>query len=73
VAVVLPPIQADLLGLVDRADDEADAEGEKLDVGEGDLDVPCHDQALVEDQLEDVHEARAARMQASRRTVMRHR
>src|SRR5207244_2104776 len=39
VVVVLPPVEADLLRLVDGADDEANADGEELDLGQGDLDV----------------------------------
>src|SRR5919108_543881 len=33
--VVAPPVEADLLGLVDGADQQADADGEQLDVGQG--------------------------------------
>src|SRR5882672_1122883 len=51
-----PPVHADLLGLVDRADDEADADGEELDLGQGDTDVPRDEESLVEDAIEDVHE-----------------
>ncbi len=55
--VVPPPVQADLLGLVDRAHDEADADREELDFGERDLDVTGHDQALVEDPIEHIDES----------------
>src|SRR5437879_5169904 len=57
VVIVLPPVQADLLRLVDRADDEADADGEELDLGERHLDVAGDDEALVEDAVEHVDEA----------------
>src|SRR5436190_2099257 len=40
VVVVFPPVQADHLRLVDRADDQADTDGEQLDLGERYLDVP---------------------------------
>src|SRR5262249_32724369 len=59
--VVLPPVEADLLGLVERADDEPNADREELDLGERDLDVPRDDETLVEDAVENVHEPRAAR------------
>src|SRR6266545_6637673 len=42
-----PPIHPDLLGLVDRAHDEADTDGEELDLGQGDPDVAGDQQALV--------------------------
>src|SRR5689334_8884264 len=51
-----PPVHADLLGLVDRADDEADTDGEELDLGQGDADVPGDQEPLVQDAVQDVHE-----------------
>src|SRR6185436_3580669 len=51
-----PPVHADLLGLVDRAHDEADTDGEELDLGQGDADVPGDQEPLVEDAVQDVHE-----------------
>jgi hypothetical protein len=44
----LPPVKPDLLGFVDRADEETDLNGEELDVGEVDLDVADDHEALVE-------------------------
>src|SRR5262245_10928581 len=58
VGVGPPPVHADLLRLVDRADDEPDPDGEELDLGEGDPDVARDQQALVEDPVQHVHEAR---------------
>src|SRR4029453_13697266 len=48
VAVVAPPVETDLLRLVQRADEQPDADGEKLDFGEGDLDVARDHQSLVQ-------------------------
>src|SRR5205085_5595218 len=56
VMIVAPPIEADLLRLVDRADDQPDAAGEKLHLRQRDLDVARHHQAFVEDAIEHVHE-----------------
>jgi hypothetical protein len=58
--VVLPPVQPDLLGLVDRAHDQTDADGEELDLGQRDADVPCDEEPLVEDPIQQVDEARAS-------------
>jgi hypothetical protein len=57
VTVISPPVQSDLLGLVDRAHDETDTNREELDLGERDLDVTGHDQALVEDAVENVNKS----------------
>src|SRR5207248_9339884 len=70
VVVVLPPIQADLLRLVDGADDESDADGEELDFRERHLDVARDDQTLVEHAVEDVDEA--ARLMSSELQVRGH-
>src|SRR5436853_1697527 len=37
--IELPPVETDLLGLVDRADEETDPDRQELDFGERDLDV----------------------------------
>src|SRR5262249_51413050 len=57
VGVVAPPVEADLLRLVDGADDEADPEGEEVDLGQGNADIARDQQSLVEDPIEDVDEA----------------
>ena len=51
-----PPVESDLLGLVDRANEKSHLDGEELDVGEVDLDVADHDEALVEHAIENVDE-----------------
>jgi hypothetical protein len=56
-----PPIHSYLLCLVDRADEEANLNREELYVGEIDLDVADHDEALVEHAIEDVDETVGAR------------
>src|SRR5438270_1955128 len=50
--VVAPPVQANLLRLVDRADDEPDLNGQQLDVREVDFDVTRDHQPLVEYTVE---------------------
>ena len=60
VAVVTPPVETDLLRLVQRADEQSDADGEKLDFREGDLDVARDHQPLVQHAIEDVDESRRA-------------
>ena len=57
----LPPVESDLLGLVDGADEKPDLNGEELDVGEVDLDVSHHHQSLVENTVENVDETIGAR------------
>jgi hypothetical protein len=59
--IVTPPVQADLLGLVDRADQEADLDREELDVREVDLDIARDHQAFVEDAVEDLDQPVAPR------------
>src|SRR4029079_6669563 len=55
---VTPPVEPDLLGLVDRADQEPDTDREQLDVRERDADVAGDDQTLVEHAVEQVDERR---------------
>src|SRR5205085_5008660 len=47
VRVVAPPVQPDLLGLINRADEQSDLQRQQFDVGERDLDVARDDQPLV--------------------------
>src|SRR5258706_12187278 len=55
--IELPPIKADLFRLVDRADQQSNSNREQLDFGQRDLDVARHDEALVEDPIENVDQA----------------
>src|SRR5262249_31762063 len=54
--IELPPVEAELLGLAQRADEQPDPDGEQLDFGERDLDVSCDHESLVEDTVENLHE-----------------
>ena len=56
-----PPVHSDLFGFVDRADEKANLDGEKLYVGEVDLDVADDDEALVEHAIENVDQTISAR------------
>src|SRR5262249_59669006 len=60
VSVILPPIETDLLRLVDRAHDQSNSNREQFDFGERDLDVARHDQTLVENSVEYVDEPAGA-------------
>ena len=55
--IISPPVQADLLRLVDRADEEPDLNRQQLDIREIDLDVARDDQPLIKDTVEDVDQA----------------
>src|SRR2546427_158707 len=61
VMIVPPPVQPDLLCLVQRAYDQPDADREELDFGERDLDVPCDHEPLVEHSIEHIDEPGASR------------
>src|SRR6476661_907617 len=52
--IEFPPVQADLFRLVDRADQQTNANRQQLDFSQRNLDVPRHDKALVEDSVEHV-------------------
>src|SRR5688572_12737701 len=54
VMIELPPVQPDLLGLIDRTDQEADSNREQLHFGERHLDVARHDEPFVEHAIENV-------------------
>src|SRR5205085_10467535 len=47
VRVVAPPIQPDLLVLINRADEQTNLQRQQFDVSERDLDVARYDQSLV--------------------------
>src|SRR5437870_8880792 len=72
-SVVFPPVEADFLCLVDRADDQADADGQELHFRQRDLDVTRDRQPLVEDAIKDVDEATDAVTVGRRRKVFHHR
>ena len=60
VAVEAPPIEANLLRLVERANEKADPNGEQLDLRQRHLDVPRDHESFVEDTVENVNKARGA-------------
>jgi hypothetical protein len=64
VTIVLPPVETDLFGLVDRADHQADPDREQLDLGQRHFDVAGDYQALVEHAVENVYEPGAATARA---------
>src|SRR5581483_8872610 len=55
-AVASPPVQPDLRGLVDRADQQPDANRQQLDVRQRDADIAGDDETLVQHPIENVHE-----------------
>jgi hypothetical protein len=55
--VMPPPVEADLLRLVDRANEQPDLDRDQLDVGEVDLDVAGDDEAFVQHTVEDIDQA----------------
>ena len=56
-----PPVEADLLRLVDGANQKTNLNRKELDVGKIDLDVADDDETLFEHTVEDVNQAVAAR------------
>src|SRR4051812_15785176 len=67
VRIAPPPVHPDLLCLVDRADDEADTDGEQLDLGQRDADVARDQKALVEDTVQHVDQAGGAAVRVERK------
>src|SRR3954453_16180465 len=62
---VFPPVETDLLGLVDRADEQPDANRQQLDFGQRHLDVAGDDEPLVENTVENVDESRRSSLPSS--------
>src|SRR6185503_3085024 len=56
VVIVLPPVEPNLLRLVDGADEQTDPNREEFDLGQRHFDVARHDETLVEDTIENVNE-----------------
>src|SRR4051812_17288492 len=56
--IELPPVETNLFGLVDRAHQQPDADGEELDFRQRDLDVARNDEAFVQDAIQDINKAR---------------
>ena len=60
VMIELPPVEADLLRFVDRANQQTNADRQQLDFGERHLDVARDDEPFVEHAIEDVDEPRGS-------------
>src|SRR5712691_8395522 len=58
--VVLPPVEPNLFSLVDRTDQQANANRKELDFSERHLDVARDDETLVEHTIENVDQPGAA-------------
>src|SRR3954463_5994156 len=58
--IALPPVDAHLPRALDRRDEQAQLDGQQLDVEQVDLDVAGDDDPLVEHALEDVGQVRRA-------------
>jgi len=56
--IELPPVETDLLGFVDRANQQADSNGEELNLGQRDFDVARDYQSFVENPIEEVDKPR---------------
>ncbi len=54
--IEFPPVEPDLLGLVDRADEQPDPNREQFDFRERHLDIARDDESLVEYAIENVDE-----------------
>src|SRR5262245_22522386 len=70
--IVLPPVETDLLRLVDRTDQQADTNGQQLDFSERHLDVAGNHESFVQNPVEDVDQPGGASM-PSVRQWLRHR
>src|SRR5262249_8478530 len=55
--IVFPPVESDLLGFVDGADDQSDPDRQELDFRQRHFDVTGDGQSLVENSVQDIDEA----------------
>jgi hypothetical protein len=62
IPIVPPPVQSDLLGLVERAHQKPNPDGEKLYLSQRHADIPGNDEPFVEHAVEHVNQSGAARM-----------
>src|SRR5205807_9730868 len=65
VVVVTPPVKADLLRLVDRANDQPDPDREQLDLRERHLDIAGDHKTFVEHAIENVQDRKSTRLNSS--------
>ncbi len=61
VGIELPPIQADLLGLIHRTDEQTYANGQQLNVGQRNAYVAGYHQTLVQHPIQDVEQVGCSR------------
>lgn len=61
IRIMLPPIETDLFGLVYRTDQQANSDGQQLDIGQRDTDVSRDYQALIQYPIQDVDQVRCSR------------
>src|SRR2546423_7227676 len=66
VRVVAPPVQTDLLGLINRTDEQAYLKRQKLDVRQRDFDVARDNQTLVQNAVEHVNKSGRSRRDEAR-------
>ena len=58
--IVFPPVEADLLRLVDGADEQSDPDRQQLDFRERHFDIARDDEPFVQDPVEYVDEPRGS-------------
>jgi len=63
--IVLPPVEADLLGLVNRTDQQPNANREELDFRERHFDVAGDDEPFVQDPVEHIDQSRRSSLPLS--------
>ena len=56
VGIELPPIQPDLLSLIHRTHQQADANGQQLNVGQRYPDVAGYHQSFIQDPVENIEQ-----------------
>ena len=54
VTVIFPPVNAHFLGLVNRGDQQADFDGQQVNIGDLNADIAGNHNALVEHPLQDI-------------------
>src|SRR5690606_28777262 len=59
--VEFPPVEPDLLRLVDRTDEKANLNGQPLDIRQIDPDITGDDKPLIQDAVQEIDQAVGAR------------
>jgi hypothetical protein len=63
-AIVAPPVEAYLLGLIDGANEKPDFYSEEFDIGERDSNIAGDDKSFIQDFVEDIKEGDLASLGA---------